>query len=95
MRYFGTPKMVFTDVDGNEYELIEPQEIQDNVAVLIHGFQIDLQREDELDEIAQRRNVYKDGNEPAWYNIFDFNVVDIVENDYSITGLQTLDIPRV
>lgn len=95
MRYFGTDRMVFTDTDGNEYDLIEPQEIQGNIDTLIYQGQIDVRREDELDEIAQRRNIYGGNNEPAWYNIFDFNAIAIVENDYSITGLKILNIPRL
>jgi hypothetical protein len=95
MRYFGTPTISFTDFDGNEYELIEPQEIQGNIDRLVFKFQINLQTVDELDQIAQRRNIYNKGSETAWYNIFDFNIVPIVENDYLITGLKTLNIPRV
>lgn len=94
-RYFGTDKMVFTDAEGNEYDLYEPQEIERNRERLVYKGQIDLKEEDELDEIAQRKNVYGSNQESAWYNIFDFNHVEICENDYSISGLKILNIPSV
>lgn len=94
MRYFGSPTISFTDVDGNEFELIEPQDIQEASEDLIQLSQIGISDGDELDLIAQKTEIYGDENEDLWFRIFDFNLVDIVENNYLINGLKVLNIPR-
>lgn len=94
MRYFGSPTISFTDVDGNEFELIEPQDIQEASEDLIQLSQIGISDGDELDLIAQKTEIYGDENEVLWFRIFDFNLVDIVENNYLINGLKVLNIPR-
>lgn len=90
MRYIESNKITFTNSVGETTELIEAQELQ-----LVQTFlkEIDIQTGDMLDEIAQRKDVFDSENEQLWYFIFDFNAADIIDNGFSLTGINKLKIP--
>ena len=107
MRYFGVDEITFVDQDGNQNRIIEPQEIQsgqvqfgilepgDEPIKLVTIRTINITDKDELDEIAQRSDIYKSENEDQWYFIFDNNAADIADNEFSISGLGKLKIPQI
>lgn len=107
MRYFGSDRILFTDLDGREHNIIEPQEIVtpalqygvldagDDPVQLVILRDIDITDRTEIDEVAQRRDVYGRGSEHLWYRLFDGNAANIVDNDWDIKGLKKLKVPQL
>lgn len=91
-RYNREPLIPFTDSSGNSFELRRPQEIQ-AIEYRFAG-NIDIENDDELDQIAQRQSIYGERAEMLWFQIFDYNLVRIVENGFSLRNLKNIKIPK-
>ncbi len=92
MRYFHGETASFTNADGRTYDIKLPLIIDttDNAKK-----RIGIQYGDELDEIAQRKDIFGEGGEFMWWDIFQKNAVAIVENGFSLDGIKSLDIPAL
>lgn len=84
-RYIPVDDIIFTNVNGNEMKIKDIREIP-NVSI---KFVISMAAGDELDEIASRQEVFRDNGEVLSYRLFDANVLEIVENDF------TLNFPKI
>ena len=92
MRYANEEEITWEDASGDFVTVILPQEIQ-TAFDLKYNRSIEIEEDNELDEIANRRSVFGRDNEDQWFLIFDFNAIKIVDNDFSISGLKILDLP--
>lgn len=90
MRYIPVPNVVFTDRNGNSFEVKDRREIESDQ---VFAFNIDTKGESQLDAIAVRRDVFGPNGLTRLYQIFDFNITAIKEADFDLTKLQTLRIP--
>lgn len=54
---------------------------------------ITLAKDDELDEIATRTDIYGEGYEAKSYDIFAENIEELVQNDFDMNRLKRLRIP--
>ena len=89
MRYETIENITFTNISGKSIEIkdIRPYpEYQLMVSLLIKA-------EDEIDEIASRKEIYGDSAEDQTYKIIDFNIVKLFENDFDLQKLTRLSIP--
>lgn len=91
MRYFSIDDITFTNALGRSVkikDLLPVPERSDNSAV------IRLSKDDELDEIATRSDIYGEGYESQSYEIFAENIEEITQVDFDLNRLRTLRIPE-
>ena len=90
MRYVRIPNVVFTNRNGDSFEVKDRRPIEQNQVLALS---IDTKGEAFLDAIATRRDVYGENGTSRIYQIFDFNIVAIKEANFDLTRIRRLDIP--
>ena len=90
MRYFDVEEITFKNALGRSVK------IKDLLPVPAHSDNsvvITLAKDDELDEIATRTDIYGEGYEAKSYDIFAENIEELVQNDFDMNRLKRLRIP--
>lgn len=90
MRYFDVEEITFKNSLGRSVkikDLLSVPARSDNSVV------ITLAKDDELDEIATRTDIYGEGYEAKSYDIFAENIEELVQNDFDMNRLKRLRIP--
>lgn len=90
MRYFDIEEITFKNALGRSVkikDLLPVPARSDNSVV------ITLAKDDELDEIATRTDIYGEGYEAKSYDIFAENIEELVQNDFDMNKLKRLRIP--
>ena len=90
MRYFDVEEITFKNALGRSVK------IKDLLPVPTHSDNsviIALTKDDELDEIATRTDIYGEGYEAKAYDIFAENIEELVQNDFDMNRLKRLRIP--
>ena len=90
MRYFDVEEITFKNSLGRSVkikDLLPVTARSDNSVV------ITLAKDDELDEIATRTDIYGEGYEAKSYDIFAENIEELVQNDFDMNRLKRLRIP--
>lgn len=89
MRYIGISNIVF------EYENNRFVEIKDIYDIPEYEISVDtaITKNSMLDEIASRDNVYGEEAEYLSYKLFEANIVQIVDYNFTLDGLSRLKIP--
>lgn len=90
MRYFDINEVTFKNSLGRAVKIkaLLPIPARSNNSVIIA-----LAKNDELDEIATRTDIYGEGYEAKTYDIFIENVEELVQNDFDMNSLKRLRIP--
>lgn len=91
MRYFSVDEISFTNAVGRSVkikDLLPISEKSSNSVVL------KLSKDDELDEIATRTDIYGEGYESQSYEIFAENVEELTQVDFDLNRLKSLRIPE-
>lgn len=86
-----TPNIIYTHIDGNQYEIKDMKQISS------YGNTKDLQISENmlLDEICIKDTIYGDNNEDQSYIIFEANYLTLLENHFSLENIKKLKIPIV
>ena len=90
MRYFDVEEITFKSALGRSVkikDLLPVPDRSDNSVVIA------LAKDDELDEIATRTDIYGEGYEAKSYDIFAENIEELVQNDFDMNRLKRLRIP--
>ena len=90
MRYFDVEEITFKNALGRSVK------IKDLLPVPAHSDNsvvIALAKDDELDEIATRTDIYGEGYEAKSYDIFAENIEELTQNDFDMNRLKRLRIP--
>lgn len=90
-RYNYVDVVSFTNEQGNVYTVKTVRPLQD----LTTAFIIDIQEQDQLDEIASRPEIFGENNEDLSYIISDHNIEKLVENNFDLSTIKTLNIPII
>lgn len=90
MRYFDVEEITFKNALGRSVKIkaLLPVPTHSNNSVVIA-----LAKDDELDEIATRTDIYGEGYEAKAYNIFAENIEELTQNDFDMNRLKKLRIP--
>lgn len=90
MRYFDVDEVTFKNALGKSIKIKDllPIPVRSNNSVIIT-----LAKDDELDEIATRTDIYGESYETKVYDIFIENVEELVQNDFDMNRLKRLRIP--
>lgn len=90
MRYFDISEITFKNALGRSVKIKDllPVPAQSNNSVIIT-----LAKDDELDEIATRTDIYGEGYEVKAYDIFAENIEELTQNDFDMNKLKRLRIP--
>ncbi len=89
MRYIGVSNIVF------EYENNRFVEVKDMYDIPEYEISIDIAitKNSMLDEIVSRDNIYGEDTEYLAYKLFEANIVQIVDYNFTLNGLSRLSIP--
>ena len=88
-RYLNVDTLSFTNYHGNTFPVKDIREIpSENIA-----FEIDVEENTLLDEIASRQEVFGDFGEQQSYRIFDLNIEILTEANFDLTNIKRLKIP--
>lgn len=90
MRYFDIGEITFKNALGRSVK------IKDLLPVPAHSDSsviIAIAKDDELDEIATRTDMYGEGYESKAYDIFAENIEELTQNDFDMNRLKRLRIP--
>ena len=90
MRYFDIEEITFKNALGRSVK------IKDLLPVPAHSDSsviIAIAKDDELDEIATRTDMYGEGYESKAYDIFAENIEELTQNDFNMNRLKRLRIP--
>lgn len=90
MRYFDVEEITFKNTLGRSVKIKDLLSIP---ARSNNSVTIALAKDDELDEIATRTDIYGEGYEAKAYDIFAENVEELVQNDFDMNRLKRLRIP--
>lgn len=88
-RYLNVDTLSFTDRLGNTYPVKDIREIPSEQI----SFEIDVDEETLLDEIASRQEVFGDFGEQQSYRIFDLNIEILTEANFDLTNIKRLKVP--
>lgn len=90
MRYFDIDEITFKNALGRSVKIkgLLPVPARSDNSVIIA-----LAKDDELDEIATRTDIYGEGYESRAYNIFAENIEELTQNDFDMNRLKRLRIP--
>ncbi len=88
-RYIEEDTISFTDIDGNRYPIKDMREFP----TYVDAFTFQLIGNEELDEIASRRDVYGDDGENLSYKIVEHNKALMVDYKFNLTKMKELKIP--
>lgn len=89
-RYLEIDTIVFNDPVRGPVQIKDRRPIPEEPI----AFEIDLKNRDMLDEIATRNYVFGKGGETQVYRLFDANVREIVDANFSLDNMKRLKIPR-
>lgn len=87
-RYNNIDTIIFEDVNGVEYSVKDMRPISDQTL----SFEMKLQGEQYLDEIASRQSVYGQNGEQQSWKLFDLNIVKLTEANFDLTKMKRLKI---
>jgi len=90
MRYYLCDDVTFTDYSRGDVIIKDRREIP----VEEVRFEIDKKSSELLDEIACRPEVFGDNGEIQTYRIFDLNIAAIVQNNFDLTKIKKVKIPK-
>ena len=88
-RFNDVETITFTDINGIQYPVKDTRLITNQVL----AFQIDKRKEDLIDEVASREEVFGEFGELQSWRIFDINIVKLTEVNFDITRIDKLKIP--
>lgn len=89
MRYVYVPTIAFTDINGVTRSV---KDMREPPAYLMRGTRRRLATEP-MDYIAQLRDVFGEGHEGDAYLLWEANGGNIVDYNFDLTQLQTINIP--
>ena len=90
MRYLNLPNVVFVNAAGYSITVKDFYGIPTDY---IKAMTVKLKEGDLIDEIANRKDVYGSGSENSIYKILEFNKTAIMESNFDLNKLKSLDIP--
>lgn len=90
MRYILCDDIVFNDHNRGAVT------IKDTRAILTEEvkFEVEKKYDELLDEIAVKQEVFGEGGEIQTYRLFDLNILKIVENNFDLTKLRKIKVPK-
>lgn len=91
MRYRNVPDIIFNDKQGRSFTVKDIRPIPDYENIL----DIKVEKGMFLDELISRKEYYDDDNEGLAYAMVDHNRVKMVENDFDISKLQKIRLPKI
>lgn len=89
MRYFNIETISFTNKNGVTVPIKDKRPIPNDQI----SFEVGINTDADLDEVASRSDVFGEDFEDQAYRIFDANIVEIVENNYDLSKIRKLKIP--
>lgn len=89
MRYLDIETISFTDSTGKTVPIKEKRPIPESQI----SFEVDVQADIEIDEVASRETIFGEDSEDQSYRIFDANIIKIVESKYDLSRIGKLGIP--
>ena len=89
MRYEEIDSVVFTTKDDISVTIKDMREYPSYQTLL----QMTITEEDQIDEIATRRDIYGDDAEGEAFKITDHNIIKLFENDFDLDKLKSLKVP--
>lgn len=90
MQFLNIENIEFTNKNSKIFIIKDIKYYEDMTTKVILSIQNDVK----LDEIASRRDIYGEGNEFYAYKIFEQNRIKIIENNFSLENINSLDIPE-
>jgi hypothetical protein len=91
IRYTGVADVSFTDYNGNSYSVKDIRYL--DASDYETWFSVELKSGDDLDEIASRKNVYRDGGEPEVYRIIEHNIIALMDCMFDTSMMKSIKIP--
>lgn len=88
-RYNDVDTIVFTDVNGIPHSVKDIRPISEQTM----AFEIDKNKYDLLDEVANRPSVFGAYGESKSWQIFDLNIVKLTEANFDLSRITRLKIP--
>jgi hypothetical protein len=89
MRYLQVPIVPFTDATGKQYSIHDFREIPSySIARTMNR-----SAEEAFDEIASRQYVYGDGGERNANQLYEANIVAIVEAGWDLSKISSIKVP--
>lgn len=90
MRYELVDNIVFTDKDGKSVTIKDMREFPtDYLLKMIMA----VSENDMIDEICCRKDVYDQDSEFMAYKIYDFNIMNLFENNFNLGSVKELRLP--
>ena len=89
MRYETVDTIPFTNHNNKTYSIKDRREYPDYEKLL----SVVITNDDKIDELASRNEAYGDGGEDKSYKIVDYNIVNLFEADFSLSKINSLEIP--
>jgi hypothetical protein len=77
MRFLTTPNILFTDINGNIFQVKDKRDIPNYNLLAIYNKNAD----EDMDEIIVRPEFYGEGQEALNYLLVDFNPIAFLENN--------------
>lgn len=91
MRYFSVGDISFTNALGRTVMIKDILPVQERSQ---NSVSIAISKDDELDEIATRTDIYGEGYESQSYEIFAENIEELTQVDFDMNRLKSLRIPE-
>ncbi|MBD5584205.1 MAG: hypothetical protein HDQ88_03915 [Clostridia bacterium] len=91
MRYFSVEDISFTNALGRTVMIKDILPVQERSQ---NSVSIAISKDDELDEIATRTDIYGEGYESQSYEIFAENIEELTQVDFDMNRLKSLRIPE-
>jgi len=88
MRYFSDPISVFTDFRGKSFNLREIPELEQTGNYI----EVEHNKKSLLDAYAAK--YFGEGSENLAFRIFDENIIQILENNFSLEKIKNIKIPK-
>lgn len=91
MRYINADTITFTDKNGISYQ------VKDNLPVGVYLTAVieKINQNIFIDELISRTEFYGDNQESLSYAVVDNNIVEIVENEFELSNIKSLNIPYI
>jgi len=89
LRYNQIDTISFTDIYGKNFAVKDMREIP----LMVTNDTVKIFPGDRIDEIISREEFYGDNSEAEAYRLFDHNVEEIIESDYSLSKIDKLQVP--
>lgn len=91
MRYIPIDTISFTDSNGRTVNIKDMREYEDQQTLKI----IKTKKNDKIDEIASRQDIYGNDGEIESYRIVDYNIVKLHDVEFDMAKIETLEIPTL